>query len=95
MVAVHDTIDLVVMTRGCDRHVASCDDDVLSTRRRSTNVGIELPITLLVGKWTVSQNKSESDRAGAADGLQALGDPETVAMAMAELVRRSSGPQIP
>jgi transcriptional regulator len=51
-------------------------------------VGIELPITRLVGKWKVSQNKSAPDRAGVADGLQAAGEPD--AAAMAELVRRSS-----
>lgn len=51
-------------------------------------VGIELPITRLAGKWKVSQNRSEADRAGVADGLEALGDPE--AAAMAELVRGSS-----
>jgi transcriptional regulator len=49
-------------------------------------VGIELPITRLVGKWKVSQNKSEADRAGVGDGLEAQGEPE--ADAMAALVRR-------
>lgn len=53
-------------------------------------VGIELPITRLVGKWKVSQNRSEPDRAGVAAGLQSLGDPG--AAAMAELVERSSKP---
>lgn len=53
-------------------------------------VGIELPITRLVGKWKVSQNRSEPDRAGVAAGLQSLGDPG--ATAMAELVERSSKP---
>lgn len=47
-------------------------------------VGIEIPITRIVGKWKVSQNRTEADRAGVADGLQAEG--ALAATAMAELV---------
>ncbi|MDZ7592462.1 MAG: FMN-binding negative transcriptional regulator [Rubrivivax sp.] len=43
-------------------------------------VGIRIPLTRLVGKWKVSQNRNEADRLGVADGLGA--DP------MAALVRR-------
>jgi transcriptional regulator len=43
-------------------------------------VGIRIPVTRLVGKWKVSQNRSDADRQGVADGLGA--DP------MAALVRR-------
>lgn len=43
-------------------------------------VGIRIPVTRLVGKWKVSQNRSEADRQGVAEGLGA--DP------MAALVRR-------
>ena len=43
-------------------------------------VGVRIPVTRLVGKWKVSQNRSESDRQGVADGL---GDDP-----MAVLVRR-------
>ena len=43
-------------------------------------VGIRIPVTRLIGKWKVSQNRSEADRQGVADALGA--DP------MAELVRR-------
>jgi len=32
-------------------------------------VGIEIPLSSLVGKWKVSQNRSAADRAGVADGL--------------------------
>ena len=35
-------------------------------------VGIEIEITRLQGKWKVSQNRSESDRAGVAAGLGSL-----------------------
>ncbi len=44
-------------------------------------VGIEIPISRIVGKWKVSQNRLPVDRAGAAAGLRATGEPEAVAMA--------------
>jgi len=34
-------------------------------------VGIEIPLTRLVGKWKVTQNRSEADRQGVADALGA------------------------
>jgi len=49
-------------------------------------VGIEIPITRLIGKWKTSQNRSEADRLGAANALHARGDEESAAMA--ELIRR-------
>ena len=51
-------------------------------------VRIELPITRLVAKWKVSQNRTAEDRASAAAGLRAAGTPD--AMAMADLVEFSS-----
>jgi transcriptional regulator len=49
-------------------------------------VGIEIPITRLVGKWKVSQNQPESDRGGIVSGLCGLGTPN--ALQMAEYVER-------
>lgn len=49
-------------------------------------VGIEIPVNRLVGKWKVSQNRSDADRNGVAEGLGALNDPQ--ARAMADLVRQ-------
>lgn len=46
-------------------------------------VGVEIPIGRIEGKWKVSQNRSEADRAGVVAGLQAEGGP---ADAMARLV---------
>lgn len=46
-------------------------------------VGIEMPVEKLVGKWKVSQNRSDSDRAGVAAGLAA----QSGGLAMAELVK--------
>jgi transcriptional regulator len=44
-------------------------------------VGIEIPISRLIGKWKVSQNRPEADRIGAAAGLRSTGDPGDAAMA--------------
>ena len=43
-------------------------------------VGLELPIQKLEGKWKVSQNRDERDRAGVVDGLAKLNTPESLAM---------------
>ncbi len=52
-------------------------------------VGVEIPISRLVGKWKVSQNRPPADRGGVVEGLKAEG--ETPAELMAELVRRFGG----
>lgn len=44
-------------------------------------VGIEIEVTSLQGKWKVSQNRSESDRAGAAAGLESLAGEDVAEMA--------------
>jgi len=51
-------------------------------------VGIEMPITLLIGKWKVSQNRPHGDRLGVAAGLASQGDADS--LAMAELVMQAS-----
>ena len=50
-------------------------------------VGIEIPISRLLGKWKLSQNKSAADRAGVAQGLRA--SEESGAEPLAGLVERS------
>lgn len=50
-------------------------------------IGLEIPLTRLVGKWKVSQNRPAQDRDGAAAGLSREGGES--AAAMARLVRRS------
>ena len=45
-------------------------------------VGVEIPVARIEGKWKVSQNRPEADRAGVVSGLAAEGDG-----AMAALVR--------
>jgi transcriptional regulator len=48
-------------------------------------VGIEIPISRIEGKWKVSQNRSEADRAGVQAGLQERGpDSQQMAALVAE-----------
>ena len=49
-------------------------------------VGIEIPITRMLGKWKVSQNRLPQDRDGAVEGLSQEGGDS--AAAMADLVRK-------
>lgn len=44
-------------------------------------VGIEIPVTRLIGKLKASQNRSDADAEGAIAGLRATGDPDNHAMA--------------
>lgn len=46
-------------------------------------VGIEIPITRIIGKTKASQNRSDEDRRGVIDGLTEIGE-----TAMAEIVER-------
>jgi transcriptional regulator len=48
-------------------------------------VGFELGITRLIGKWKLSQNRSDEDRAGVAAGLR---EQDAESVAMAELMDR-------
>lgn len=50
-------------------------------------IGLEIPISRLIGKWKVSQNRPPQDREGVVDGLRQKGD--HAATAMADLVRQS------
>jgi transcriptional regulator len=43
------------------------------TEQIASIVGIEVPITRMIGKWKVSQNRVEADRKGAAIGLRGQG----------------------
>jgi len=58
-------------------------------------VGIEIPISRLVGKWKVSQNRLPIDREGAAAGLRATGEADAEAMAelIATTAARTSRPR--
>jgi transcriptional regulator len=57
--------------------------DFIASQLRAI-VGLRLEITEITGKWKMSQNRSEADRAGVVEGLRAEGAPG--ADAVAELV---------
>lgn len=46
--------------------------DFIAMQKRAI-VGLEMPIARSEGKWKLSQNRSETDRRGVLEGLQALG----------------------
>jgi transcriptional regulator len=52
-------------------------------------VGIRIPVSRLIGKWKLSQNRSAADRGGVAEGLAAGADE---ARTMAELLRAGLRP---
>ena len=54
-----------------------------TAQRLTEIVGIEIPISRLIGKTKASQNRAESDRRGVADALVAAGH-----LHMAEVVAR-------
>jgi transcriptional regulator len=53
--------------------VSDAPDDYVQQMLRAI-VGIEIPLTRLIGKWKLGQNRSEADRAGVAEGLAAQTD---------------------
>ncbi|HEY0846334.1 MAG TPA: FMN-binding negative transcriptional regulator [Noviherbaspirillum sp.] len=52
-------------------------------------VGIEIPVSKIIGKWKVSQNRPLADRLGVAAGLMERADDKS--LAMAELVQQHAG----
>ena len=66
--------------------VSDAPEDFIAAQFKAI-VGIEIPIDRIEGKWKVSQNRSEPDRRGVAEGLRAEGD-ET----MADLVEETLQP---
>lgn len=67
-------------TRPASWAVADAPPDFIS-KQLAAIVGIEIAVTRLVGKWKVSQNRGEADRAGVAAGLAATGGAEAATMA--------------
>ncbi len=63
--------------------VSDAPDDYVQTMLRAI-VGIEIPVDRLVGKWKISQNRTEADRQGVLAGLE-TGSSE--ARALATLMR--------
>jgi transcriptional regulator len=67
--------------------VGDAPDDFIQQMLRAI-VGIEIALTSLIGKWKVSQNRSEPDRLGVVDGL--TGQAHENAAAIAALVKGSA-----
>ncbi len=63
-------------------HVTDAPDDYIATQLKAI-VGIQLRVERVDGKAKLSQNRSEADRAGVADGLGRLADPGSAAIASA------------
>lgn len=63
--------------------VADAPDEYIEGQLQGI-VGIEIPISRLLGKWKVSQNRPETDREGVSQGLKELERPN--ATCMAELI---------
>lgn len=61
-------------------HVSDAPKDYIE-QMISRIVGIEIPITRLIGKWKVSQNRSRPDRLAVAAGLEAQNTDRSCAMA--------------
>lgn len=55
--------------------VSDAPEDFVQTMLRAI-VGIEIPVSKLIGKWKMSQNRHEADRSGVARGLAASGHEE-------------------
>jgi transcriptional regulator len=78
-----------------DRHEAARPDSWRVTdapaeyieKQLGAIIGLEIPITRLIGKWKVSQNRPAPDRDGVVEGLLREGGHS--AAAMAKLVRES------
>jgi len=66
--------------RGTPWKVTDAPADYVETMLKAI-VGIEIPLSSLVGKWKVSQNRSAADRAGVVRGLEELGDANATALA--------------
>ncbi len=59
--------------------VSDAPEEFIRTQMRGI-VGLELPIRGLEGKWKVSQNRNERDRAAVIAGLKGLDTPESLVM---------------
>jgi transcriptional regulator len=56
-------------------------------------VGIRIPVEQLLGKWKVSQNRDDADRAGVAEGLASSPSSPPSSSTMAQLVRDTGLPK--
>ncbi|MCO5098107.1 MAG: FMN-binding negative transcriptional regulator [Rhodocyclaceae bacterium] len=67
--------------------VGDAPDDYIAAQMRAI-IGIEIPIARIEGKWKLSQNRTEADRAGVAAGLSDPQDPGRNPAMAAMMARR-------
>ena len=60
--------------------LAELGDTARDAMRRAI-VGFELPVERIEGKFKLSQNRSDADRAGVVTALETAGDPDSLALA--------------
>ena len=88
---VHDDVEWLrgLVTRLTNRfeanrvapwRVSDAPDAFIEKQLRAI-VGIEIPMTKLIGKWKVSQNRPAVDRAGVVTGLSKANDEDSLALA--------------
>lgn len=67
--------------------VSDAPDEYVQAQLRAI-VGIEIPVTRLIGKWKVSQNRVQADRESVIRGLHEDGGADSAAMA--DWIRRKT-----
>lgn len=85
---IAELTDSQEVSRAAPWAVNDAPGDFIARQMRAI-VGIEIDIDDIAGKWKVSQNRPEADRAGVAQGLGESEDTNT--SQMAELVRKHGG----
>ena len=65
-------------------HVTDAPAEYIETQLGAI-IGLEIPITRLVGKWKMSQNRPAQDQAGVVDGLEEMGE-----TTIADMIRQSN-----
>lgn len=68
--------------------VTDAPDDYVATQMKAI-IGIEMVIDRIEGKWKMSQNKDDANRAGVIDGMRTDDDPHRN-MAVADLIEKSN-----
>jgi len=77
---VEDLTNRHEQTRAEPWHVSDAPADYVE-KLLGAIVGIEIPVTQLIGKWKVSQNRSVADRQGVIAGLETDGAPAQAGVA--------------
>lgn len=80
---IHDLTTMQEQKRSTPWSVSDAPEPFISGQIKAI-IGIELPISTIVGKWKVSQNRSEADRQGVEEGLRAQGSNEEMARLVAQ-----------